>query len=108
MPAIAWASSAWAGRALRDPFDPLVLVDVDLRHLRHSSQHGEREAFVGEEDTTEPDPDRGLDRLQPDPVREAVRVRDAVGEERGRDRRLEEAYVAGPEGKDRDDVHEHE
>ena len=54
------------------------------------------------------DADRRLDRLQPDPEREAARVGNAVLLQRQRDRGLHEADVAGPEREDRRDVHQHE
>ena len=50
----------------------------------------------------------GLDDLQPKAEREALGVRNAVADERRRDRHLEQADVAGPERDDRRHVHEHE
>ena len=60
-------------------------------------QHRVREAFAREEDEADADADGRLDRLEPDPERDAAGVRDAVVHERDRDRDLHEAEVAGPE-----------
>src|SRR5262249_58205895 len=67
-----------------------------LRLLRHLAQRRDREALAGEEDEPDADADRRLDRLQPDPEREALAVGNAVGAQRQRDRGLEDADVAGP------------
>ena len=72
----------------------------------HVLQHRVREPLAGEEDQPDPDADRGLDRLQPDPEREAARVRDAVLDERQRDRGLQQPDVARPEREDRRHVHQ--
>src|SRR5829696_4687342 len=98
MRAIASASASRAARASGDALDSLVLVDLDLRYIGHALQHREREAFAGEEERPEADADRRLDRLQPDAVGEAVRIRDAVREEGEGDRCLQETDVPRPEG----------
>ena len=49
--------------------------------------------------------DRRLDRLQPEAERDAVRVGDAVRDERDRDRDLDGADVPRPERDDRRHVH---
>src|SRR4051794_25187220 len=89
----------------------LVLLGGGLhlgRILRHLAQHRDRQALACEEDEPDPDADRRLDRLQPDREREALAIGNAVRAQRQRDRRLEEADVAGPEREDRRDVHQHE
>src|SRR5207253_1844275 len=90
--------------ALRNPLD--ALVDVDLGHLRHPLQHGERDALAREEEEAEADADGRLDRLQADAVGEAVGVLDAVAQERSRHRRLKEADAARPERERDHEVHE--
>ena len=93
---------------LGDALDARVPVDVHIRHLGHAPQHREREALSGEEETAQPDPDGRLDRLEPDPVGEAVWVAHAVREERESDRGLEQSDVSRPEREDGDDVHQHQ
>ena len=53
-----------------------------------------------------PMPDRGLDRLQPEAVRDRLPRRDAVRAQRQSDRRLQQADVAGPEREERRHVHQ--
>src|SRR5262249_17000935 len=79
-----------------------------LRLLRHLAQRRDREALAGEEDEPDADADRRLDRLQPDPEREALAVGNAVRARRQRDRRLEGADGSGPEREDRRHVHQDE
>ena len=54
------------------------------------------------------DADGHLDRLEPDPEREPLRIGHAVGHERQRDRGLHETDVPGPERKEHRHVHQHE
>ena len=65
-----------------------VLIGLDLL------EHPVGQPFAGEEHRADPDPDRGLDRLQPDPEGEAQRVADAVLGERDSDPGLDEPDVA--------------
>ena len=53
-----------------------------LGRLVHVAQRRVRQPFTREEDEPDADADRRLDRLQPDAERDAVRVRDAVVDER--------------------------
>ena len=73
-------------------FRLLLALGLDIPQRR------ERDPLAREEDRPDADPDRGLDQLQPDAEREALRVADAVMRQRHRDRRLHEPDVPGPEG----------
>src|SRR5689334_18912555 len=55
-----------------------VPAHLGLRGARHDLEHRERQALAREEDEPDADADRGLDRLQPEAVRDADRGRDAV------------------------------
>src|SRR5829696_4468187 len=100
------ARSFMRALALRPPVLPTG--QLGLSDLRHLAQHRERQAFASEEEESHADADRGLDRLQPDPEREPLRIRDSVLHERERDRGLREPDVPGPEREDGRDVHQHE
>ena len=84
---------------------------VELRvagRLGHPLERGVREALARQEDEADADAHRRLDRLQPEPEREAARVGHAVLPQRERDRRLDEADVPRPEREDDRDVHQHQ
>ena len=78
----------WAKPALAIVIGVGLGLLLGLERLRHPLQHRERQPLVREEEQAHPDADGRLDRLQPDPVCKAVRIRDAVREEREGDRRL--------------------
>jgi hypothetical protein len=56
----------------------------------------------------EADRDRSFNGLQADTEREAMRIRNAVPDERQGDRRLGKSDVAGPQRNEIGDVHQHE
>src|SRR5262249_23045688 len=116
------ASAAAASRGIRTPlrlagdasasrWALLGLLDVGgllRRSLLHALQRRVRHPLACQEDESDADSDRRLDGLQPDAESDAVRVRDAVADERDRNGDLHKAEVPGPEREDRRDVHQHE
>src|SRR5262249_54979637 len=79
----------------------LLLGYLDRLRPGHHAQHRERKPFVREEEHPDADADRGLDRLQAEAERNPSRLRDPVGDQRQRNRGLDEADVAGPQREDR-------
>ena len=71
-------------------------------------EHRVGQPLAREEEQTEADADRRLDRRQADAEREAVPVGDPVREERESDGGLQEADVSRPEREDRGHVHQQE
>ena len=82
--------------------------DLRLLRARHPLQHRERKPLAGQEDQADPDADRHLDCLEPDPERKSLRIVHAVGDERQGDRGLHETDVPGPERKEHRHVHQHQ
>ena len=73
-------------------------------HARHLLERGERQAFAGEEQQAEPNPDHDLDGLDSDAGREAVRVADPVRQKRKGNTRLVETNRARPEREGESDI----
>ena len=73
----------------------LLGAELGVGRARHAAQTREREPLVGQEQQTEADADRGLDRLQSEAVGDADVVRNSVADEGGGEREADEGFTGG-------------